>query len=73
MSKERSPALSPSKTIEQKIARRIAICVALPLAMIWSAAVHLAREPCSAWRLIVMDAQVQIQVAKGAWTRWWEF
>jgi hypothetical protein len=41
--------------------------------MIWSAAVHLAREPCSAWRLIVMDAQVQIQVAKGAWTRWWEF
>jgi hypothetical protein len=58
---------------EQKIARRIAICVVLPLAMIWSAAVHLVRDPRSAWRLIVMDAQMQIQVAKGAWTRWWEF
>jgi hypothetical protein len=71
MSKEHSP--SPPMRTEQKIARRIAICVVLPLAMIWSAAVHLAREPRSAWRLIVMDAQMQIQVAKGAWARWWEF
>ena len=58
---------------EQKIARRIAICVVLPLAIIWSIAVHLAREPRSAWWVIVMDAQMQIQVAKDAWTRWWEF
>jgi hypothetical protein len=70
MSKGQSLAPSPSKMIEQKIARRIAICMVFPFATIWLAVVRIAREPRNAWRLIRMDALIQIQVAKDAWTRW---
>jgi hypothetical protein len=45
----------------------------LPVATTWSAATHLFREPRNACRLICMDAREQIQIAKNAWARWWEF
>jgi hypothetical protein len=43
------------------------------MAMTWSAATHLFRGPRNACRLICMDAREQIQIAKNAWARWWEF
>jgi hypothetical protein len=60
-------------TTEQKIARRIAICLVLPWAMVSSAVLHLVREPRNAWRLIRLDGREQIEITKNAWTRWWEF
>jgi hypothetical protein len=72
MSKEH-PEIPSHATTEQKVARRIALCLVLPVAMAWSAATHLFREPRNAWRLICMDAHDQIQIAKNAWARWWEF
>lgn len=73
MPNEPSPDLPAPMTTEQKIARRIAICLVLPWAVVWSAALHLIRDPRNAWRLIHMDAHDQIEITKDAWTRWWQF
>ena len=63
----------PGETIEQKIARRIAICAVLPVALVSAAIVRIAREPLSAWRLIQIDARMQIQEARKMWVNWSEF
>jgi hypothetical protein len=57
----------------QKIARRIALCIVLPYAIISNAASRLVHEPRDAWRLIRMDLRIQLHFAKEAWMRWWEF
>jgi hypothetical protein len=73
MSERHSPGPPDTITAEQKVARRIAICVVLPFAMTRLALLHLLREPRNAWRFIRMDAEIQIEIAKEKWARWWEF